>query len=83
MASTGLSIGQGSFSDYYYSLDKPSRSRYREKIAKLGGMKDPYLIERLSEIPLIPIHGKTGLMSSILISSATSFIQQVNTLEKV
>ena len=44
MASTGLN-GQGSFSDYYYSLDKPSRSPYRVKIAKLGGMKDLYLIE--------------------------------------
>lgn len=40
------STSHGSFSDYYYSLDKPSKSRYREKIAKLGGMKDPYLIER-------------------------------------
>ncbi len=31
------------FSPYYHSLDDASRERYKEKIGKLGGLKDPYL----------------------------------------
>ncbi len=31
------------YSPYYHSLDDASRERYKEKIAKLRGLKDPYL----------------------------------------
>ena len=31
------------FSAYYHTLDDSSKMRYREKLSKLGGLKDPYL----------------------------------------
>ena len=46
MASTSSVNIVSHFSDYYHSLDEASKSRYGEKIAKLGGLKDPYLIAR-------------------------------------
>jgi len=68
-----------SFFDYYHSLDKQSKSCYIEKVAKLGGLKDPYLITREQLV----LHGKTGHTWGIPISIATSFILPTNTLETV
>ena len=31
------------FSSYYYGLEESAKSRYREKLALLGGIRDPYL----------------------------------------
>lgn len=33
-----------SFSTYYQTLEDTSKQRYREKVQKLGGLKDPYLL---------------------------------------
>ena len=31
------------FSSYYSSLDEAAKTRYREKLQMLGGIKDPYI----------------------------------------
>ena len=38
---------QVAFSNYYYSLEESAKSRYRDKLALLGGIADPYLTEHL------------------------------------
>ena len=37
------SVGQVTYSDYYYRLEEAAKKRYKEKLAILGGINDPYL----------------------------------------
>ena len=37
----GIEAGTA-FSSYYYALEESAKSRYREKLALLGGIEDPY-----------------------------------------
>ena len=40
---------QVSFSSYYSGLDESAKSLYREKLAMLGGIRDPYLMMDLEQ----------------------------------
>ena len=40
---------QVSFSSYYYGLEESAKSRYRDKLALLGGISDPYLTMELQQ----------------------------------
>ena len=40
---------QVSFSSYYSGLDESAESHYREKLAMLGGIRDPYLTMDLEQ----------------------------------
>ena len=42
----GIEAGTA-FSSYYYALEESAKSRYREKLALLGGIEDPYLTKDL------------------------------------
>ena len=37
------SVGQVTYSDYYYRLEEAAKIRYKEKLAILGGINDLYL----------------------------------------
>ena len=50
---------QVSFSGYYSGLDESAKSRYREKLAMLGGIRDPYLMMDLEQESL-DWPGRTG-----------------------
>ena len=38
----GIEAGTA-FSSYYYALEESAKSRYREKLALLGGIEDPWI----------------------------------------
>ena len=42
-------VKQVSFSSYYYGLEESGKSRYRDKLAILGGIADPYLSMELDQ----------------------------------
>ena len=39
----GVSMAEAQFSAYHSDLQEKVKTRYREKLEKLGGMTDPYL----------------------------------------
>ena len=43
-------MDRATYSAYYYDLDEQAKSRYREKLAKVGNMTDPYLPSTASSI---------------------------------
>ena len=56
----------GKFSAYYDGLYQIiSKKRYREKVGKLGGLGNPYLLLEQGRVMASP--GRTGLMLNMLI----------------
>ena len=41
-------MDRATYSAYYYDLDEQVKSKYREKLARVGNMTDPYLHMRLA-----------------------------------
>ena len=45
-----VDIKEKTYSTYYQDLDNEAKARYREKLAKLGDVDDPYIKARQSAV---------------------------------